>query len=663
MPRLIESHSFSFAQMYTNVVLNSQEVAVNLSDGVVHIGREAIKWMGQRTRLHHLRELINSALCGFNVKSSGISLLGLILIWLSIAPTPLSVSALQASLPSIFHRLQFPSPSITVTSTDVSKCLSKLSGFVTVDHGNTLVYLSSEAVREEILNSCTTSSALSAFQRNINGQVAVYCLEYLMNLGFQVPNLETEASVDTLLRQHHFLAHAATALRTYCRDFLKSAMPSLPVLDVPRVTELSLTPDPKIVGEHISYHMITTGTRAAEIPSPSGPLDPEDELRLLSMINDFFDHNSATLSILVHVYLSEELFMTSSIDTWQGLHSWVSSMPKLHRMSKLGFVKLVYDEKLILSSDVNEADKRGRTPLHDAVLGGFKDDVHILLAKGAHPNQRDNSQGTPLSYAMRGNDEIFVLLFEEFCEKYYRMDPANTHRSTLANHYARCINTNKATSSQLLDLALIYAIEKAKIGVVTLLLDEGAKPDCLDDEHIPALHRAIRLIGESSASAKAEDIVALLLMRGADPSIKSKDEKGEPSLHVAARLGAVELVRRLVGYGADPCSQDSQGQSVLFAVVEAPIEESYKDYLLRWLLLRGAKVEQMDEDGRRVLHLAASGGMQRVIFRLLKGVGALWDPRDNTGKSPSDYARDAGHERAAAVLESVGGGDDYNCYT
>ncbi|KAM0294460.1 hypothetical protein ACHAPM_011199 [Fusarium culmorum] len=428
-------------------------------------------------------------------------------------------------------------------------------------------------------------------------------------------------------------------------------MPSISTPAVPRATKPSLTLEPQALGEHNHYRSITTNPQVVEVPPPSATLDPEEDPRLFSMTVEFLDQSSASLSILVHRYLSEEPFTES----WKSLHSWISSMPKPRRLSKLGFLKLAYGKNLLLPLNLDEADEKGRTLLHEAVIEGFKDDVQVLLENGARPNLEDMNQKSPLNHALEGDDEIFVLLFEAFCEKHYATDPKFADRSTFANHYARCIKTNKNSSAGPLDQALIYAIDNARIGVVKLLLDENADPNCLDDKHIPALHHAILLMSKSFTSMKGKDITNLLLMRGSDPSIKSKDERRESCLHIAARLGAVELVRKLVGYGADPCAGDAQGRSVLFDVIEASsIDELQKDYLLRWLLLNGADVEQQDHNGCSVLHLTAKRGMQRVVLRLLKGIGAPQDPKDCNGETPYEYALKFKHKEVAALLNPSG---------
>ena len=97
---------------------------------------------------------------------------------------------------------------------------------------------------------------------------------------------------------------------------------------------------------------------------------------------------------------------------------------------------------------------------------------------------------TPMGYAVDGHNDIFVVLFEEFCEDFYRRLLDDPNISKLANHYARYVRANQKTELPLLDLALIQAIKKGKVGVAMFLLDEGADPDCKDDEKIPALHLA-----------------------------------------------------------------------------------------------------------------------------------------------------------------------------
>jgi ankyrin repeat protein len=79
----------------------------------------------------------------------------------------------------------------------------------------------------------------------------------------------------------------------------------------------------------------------------------------------------------------------------------------------LGHVKVV---RLLLEhkAEANSQDKKGRTPLHDAIRGsGLKADrlqmVQLLLKHGANANTRNHKQRTPLHLVSKRPDLLDVL--------------------------------------------------------------------------------------------------------------------------------------------------------------------------------------------------------------------------------------------------------------
>ncbi|RUS72970.1 hypothetical protein EGW08_019273 [Elysia chlorotica] len=80
----------------------------------------------------------------------------------------------------------------------------------------------------------------------------------------------------------------------------------------------------------------------------------------------------------------------------------------LHRSVFDNNIKLV--SKLIRTCDVSQRDHHGNTPLHIAIMLGYKECIHLLLAHGA-PIKIKNAMGwTPLAEAISYGDRQTILL-------------------------------------------------------------------------------------------------------------------------------------------------------------------------------------------------------------------------------------------------------------
>jgi uncharacterized protein len=199
-------------------------------------------------------------------------------------------------------------------------------------------------------------------------------------------------------------------------------------------------------------------------------------------------------------------------------------------------------------ADVNKRDLKGSTPLFLAAENNQPEMVKFLLEHKADPALPGRSDATPLlAAAYSGSDGIVEILLT------HGVDPKtvdNTGKSAILYAAARGftglterllkagvdVNAVYANNLTVLMWAAGYsedAPEDDGIKTVTLLLDKGAKIDAQDNRGYTALITA--------AGLNHEGVVALLLKRGADRSIKSKD--GKTAFDVATAVAVKELLQ------------------------------------------------------------------------------------------------------------------------
>lgn len=134
--------------------------------------------------------------------------------------------------------------------------------------------------------------------------------------------------------------------------------------------------------------------------------------------------------------------------------------------------------------------------------------------------------------------------------------------------------------------------------------------------------------------------VELLLKFGAHVDGRSEDEEETP-LHVAARLGHVELADLLLRWGACPDARNAEGWTPLLAACDARCQ-SPRDaeatttrcfQLCSLLLSVGADADAANQDKQRPLHLACRHGHSAVV-ELLLSCGVSANAMDYGGHTP-----------------------------
>jgi ankyrin repeat protein len=184
------------------------------------------------------------------------------------------------------------------------------------------------------------------------------------------------------------------------------------------------------------------------------------------------------------------------------------SLNEAVRLNDIVLIKALIDS----GTDVNGGDKLGATPLHDAVVRGYRDIAALLIEKGADVNARDVRGLTPMhATAWRGYRDIVVLLITKGAD----------------------INARDQDGVTPLHTAALAARKET----VAMLIEKGADVNAKNESNLTPLHAA--------ALAGDRGTVVLLIDNGADVNVRSKD--GLTPLQMASQknhLEVVELLRR-----------------------------------------------------------------------------------------------------------------------
>ena len=207
--------------------------------------------------------------------------------------------------------------------------------------------------------------------------------------------------------------------------------------------------------------------------------------------------------------------------------------PTNHAIHKAAALGQAVDVRTMLDADpalVNRGGREGLTPLHHAVLGGSRETIRLLLARGANIHARSSQRDLePVDLAIwnrkRGLDEALVRL--------------------LISYGATCDLTN---ASALGDLEAVRQMLDANPSRISEARPGGRRP----------LSAAVEF--------GHDDIVRLLLERGVNPRWEEPDAPHGRSVHAAAVRGNLSVMKLLLAHGADPNEDiDSTSLPVTFA--------------------------------------------------------------------------------------------------
>ena len=255
---------------------------------------------------------------------------------------------------------------------------------------------------------------------------------------------------------------------------------------------------------------------------------------------------------------------------------------------------------------INATDRFGHSPVHYAAYKGNSLIVDYLLNNGGNPNVRGKHESTPLHSAAWGrNIQVLELLLEEGADVDARTDEGETPGMTAA------LRGEKEM------LEILFALSA--------------------DPHAKDIH-GTNLI-DLAAAGGHRAIVALLKEIGVN---------NQNPLHVAAGLGDLKEVKRLLNQGLSINVKDAFGATPLLVAMVSGKEE-----VVDFLLSKKANPHIAAKDGYNLMHGAAFSGKKSLVRKALSyemDVNSRYGP---DGVTPVDVADETGD--ALRFLRALGG--------
>ncbi len=185
--------------------------------------------------------------------------------------------------------------------------------------------------------------------------------------------------------------------------------------------------------------------------------------------------------------------------------------------------------------------------------------------------------------------------------------------------------------------ALMVAAQSADHPLCEALITAGARINVKNDNGgTPLMHAAV------GGNIR---IVRAMLEAGAQPDVRAVN--GWTALALASAKGHIAVMDQLLLVGADPNMGDVFGWTPLMHAVE----QRRPDAVLLLLNRPDVAVDERNTDGVTALHRAVAQGFAK-ISRMLVQAGASVDLKDESGRTPADYARETGQVEILNDLSS-----------
>ncbi|KAJ3651302.1 hypothetical protein Zmor_017352 [Zophobas morio] len=173
-------------------------------------------------------------------------------------------------------------------------------------------------------------------------------------------------------------------------------------------------------------------------------------------------------------------------------------------------------------------------------------------------------------------------------------------------------------------LPLHYACEDGDLGIIEILLANGAKVDVPDGNRQLPIHYALR---------KWHTVIINVLIRNG-AKVDVPDASGRLPIHYACEHGSLTMVELMAKKGATFDAPDRGGQRALHYACR---NDRWGYEIILFLFKKGVKVDVPDGNGRLPIHYACEKGRLSMV-ELLAMNGAKFDIPDTDGQLPIHYA-------------------------
>jgi ankyrin repeat protein len=185
-----------------------------------------------------------------------------------------------------------------------------------------------------------------------------------------------------------------------------------------------------------------------------------------------------------------------------------------------------------------------------------------------------------------------------------------------------------------------------QVAIANFLIDKGAAANTRNNYGLTPLHRAIGGRGQDV------DLIRKLIAKGAD--VHAKLDRGLNTLHFAAMINNLNIVKLLIDHGADLNAYDNICYGT---VLQTAINMNPNEEVAKFLVEHGAKINQKFSFGNTELHLAAMKGYADLASLLVKH-GADVNGVNDYNHTALYYAAKHGHRKTADALISAGANEN-----